>query len=129
MYKDSDSDTIKAMRPEMEKLFNELADEVEAHVPQSGRFQPLLAFYSDKTASMDIVNWAMKVRNLIYDGCEKELWHKRYLELVGYVGGGYCGTLVVGSGSVEECAALLRSPDFVWKVMREMADMLDWTDG
>lgn len=129
MYKDKDYDTIVKMGPEFTKWFTELADEVERSVPPSGKFQPLFVFFEDKTKSMDIVSWSLKVRDLIYDGCERELWSKRFLEVVGYVGGGYCITQMVGSGSVEECAEQLRSRSFVVKVMETMMELLDnWDD-
>lgn len=128
MYRVRDNATIMNMKPLMEEAFARLAEEVERSVPPSGKFDPLYASFEDTTGSLDIVNWSMKCCDLIYNGCGSEVLSRRYLELVGYLGGGYCITRVVGLGSVAECAALLRSRPFVDKVMEAMKSQLGKCD-
>lgn len=113
------------MEPMLTKLFAELADEVERSVPPSGKFQPLYASFEDETRSLDITIWSLKVRDLIYNNCSEDVYSMRYLELVGYLRGGYCITRIVGSGSVEECAKLLKSHTLVANVMDAMKQLLD----
>lgn len=104
--------------------FAEMADEVERTVPLSGKFEPLYATFEDETKDLDIVHWSLKVCDLIFNNCSQDVLCKRYLELRGYPGGCYCITRLVGSGSVKECAELLRSKSFVSKVMDAMKELL-----
>lgn len=129
MYdKGRDGEIIAKMEPTLTERFAAFADEVERTVPASGKFQTLYATFEDATRSMDIVHWSMTVRDLIYGGCDSAALSKRYLELIGYLGGehlnGYCIKRVVGYGSVAECAELLRSKSFVTKVMDAMRGLL-----
>lgn len=128
MYKKQDIFTLTRMYPMLKKGFDELADEVERSVPAWGKFIPVFYFFEDETNSLDIVRWSIKVRNLIYDNCDRELLGKRYIELVGYFDDGYCLTQIVGSGSKEECVALLRLYSFVVTVSNAMTELLDICD-
>lgn len=128
MYRDKDAYTIANMEPMLTKKFAELADEVERKVPPSGKFEYLYGLFEDETKSMDIIYWSITVRDLEFDNCGEEILRKRYLELVGYLGGGYGITRIVGSGSVKECAELLRSQTFVATVMDAMKELLDNCD-
>jgi len=124
MYRDRDDATIKGMGQMMAEKFAELADKVEDTVPASGAFEAVCSMFKDETESMDIKVWSMTVRDLIYKGCDDEVLSRRYLELMGVLGGGYGITRVVGSGSVAECVEILRSPSFVTKVMGAMKGLL-----
>lgn len=124
MYKEQESDIIASMEPMLTKKFAELADEVERKVPPSGKFEPLYATFEDETQSLDIALWSMKVCAPVYYNCSEEELRKRYLELRGYLSGGYCITRIVSLGSVKECAELLRSHTFVIKVMDAMKELL-----
>lgn len=123
MYKEQDAITIAKMESMLTKKFAELADDVEHVVPQSGKFDSLYASFEDEMKSMDIVCWSLKVCDLIYNNYSEDILSKRFLELRGYLGG-YCITRIVGSGSVKECAELLRSQAFVAKVMEAMKELL-----
>jgi len=128
MYRDSDYTTIEKMRPMLMEGFVQLADEVERTVPPSGKFKPLYFSFRDDTNSLDIVIWSIRVRDLIYGGCDPDVLSKRYIEVVGYLNGGYCITRIIGSGRTEECATLLRSSSFVDKVMQAMIGLLNNCD-
>lgn len=124
MYREQDSITIANMEPMLRKMFAELADDVERTVPASGKFEPLYASFEDATQCLDITVWSIKVQDLIFNNSSDDLLSKRYLELRGYPGGNYCITRIVCSGSVKECAELLRSHTFVAKVMDVMKEFL-----
>lgn len=124
MYRESDANAIARMEPMLTKKFAEFADEVERTVPPSGKFKPLFALFEDETKSLDMVNWSLVVCDLIYANCSEKVLSTRYLELRGYPGGAYCTTRIVGSGSVKECAELLRSQAFVANVMEAMKALL-----
>lgn len=129
MYRDSDYTTIEKMRPKLTEGFGQLADEVERTVPSTGKFKPLYFSFQDDTESLDIVIWSIRVKDLIYGGCDAEALSKRYIEVVGYLNGGYCITRIIGSGRTEECATLLRSSSFVDKEMQAMIGLLNNCDG
>lgn len=128
MYRERDAEAIAKLEPTLTRKFAELADRVILTVPPVGKFDPLFATFDDETKSLDIVSWSVKVRDLIFDRCSEDVLSKRYLELVGYLGGGYCITRIVGSGEVEECAKLLRSQAFSSKVMETMRELLSKCD-
>jgi len=112
------------MRPKLTEGFGQLADKVERTVPPTGKFKPLYFSFRDDTNSLDIAIWSIRVKDLIYGGCDTDALSKRFIEVVGYLAGGYCITRMAGSGSTEECAALLRSPSFVDKVTQAMTGLL-----
>lgn len=128
MYREQDAKTIAKMEPLLTKKFAELADVAERTVPPSGKFKPQFALFEDETKSMDIASWSLVIYDLIYNNCGTDVLSTRYLELRGYPGGCYCITRIVGFGSVEECAELLRSHTFVAKVMDAMKELLHKSD-
>lgn len=119
-----DREVIAKLEPVIAERCAKLADDVEQLVPPTGSFKNLFACFDDKTGILDITSWAVCVRYLDYSDCNQELLSKRYLDLIGYPGGNSCILQSVGSGSVKECAELLRSHDFVINVMEKMQNLL-----
>lgn len=124
MYKEKDRETIMAMKPIVERACLKLTVDACFHVPPTGKFEKVVKFFKDPTKSLDIVTWGICIRDLIYNGCGEDVYNKRYLELIAYIGDGYGITQIVGSGSLKECSKLLRSPSFIDKVQETMVQML-----
>lgn len=120
-----EANTIAKMEPMLTEKCAKLADDVERLVPPSGSFKYLFACFEDDTRTLDITSWAVSVRDLIFRGCNQKIRYRRYLELIGYPGGNSCISQIVGSGSVKGCVELLRSHDFIIKVMEKMKGILD----
>lgn len=121
---------IEKMEPTIAKGLLELADEAERVVPVSGKFPPVYFSFEDETKRLDIVYWAVRVRDLIYERAKDNevLLRKRFIEVVGYFSSYYCGTVIVGSGMLDECVKLLRSPQLTSKVMKAMMNIIENSD-
>lgn len=119
------SHIIANMEPMLTKKFVELADDVERAVPPTGKFETKFAVFEDETRNLDITKWSVAVRDLITENCSEVILRTRYIDLVGYTGGMSCIIRGVGSGSIKECAELLRSHDFVEKVRDGMMALLE----
>lgn len=118
MYSERYEIYIEEMTEDIGIAAKQLADNAEKDIPEMGCFPKMTVQFKGQSGKLDITNWQLAICSISkIDGGDE---NKRYLEVSGYLKGGYKISCYNFCGTKSDCIKQLRNPSYVERIKQTM---------